>query len=669
MKVFSGLQNWWQARTGQEETPFDGDSTAFFASVVVHVFLLIALGLVPMILDDTGKLNLDVTEIDRFEELKVNEEVYHDDQPSVDIGAVSLADTAMATSQAPEISEVSAIPNPVEITADFVSEITVNQQVEVATGLKFNELLPVKGFVGETTQGAVGAIDRITNEILLSMNERRTLVVWFFDQSASLLRERKTIHDRFDRIYEELGVLEAAGNPAFKQHASKPLLTAMVAFGSKVSFPINDPTDDVSQMKTALASIPRDDSGYERVFEAVYKSVNKFKRYREADADGEPKRNVLFVVVTDEAGDDQAILEPTIKLCVRQQIPVYVVGVPAPFGRKITKVKWVNPDPKFDQSPQWGEVSQGPESFLPERIKLHFSGRREDGDPISSGFGPFSLTRLSIETGGAYIPVHPNRRVGKDVRRSDTTPFAAYFKRFFDTHRMHPYQPDYVSAKEYMRRINTSKMRSSMMQAAARSWVTPMKQPRVRFVKQDEAGFATMLSEAQKDAAVLEPRVNELYQLLKLGETEREQENSVRWQAGYDLAMGRVLAVKARTEAYNAMLAKAKRGLKFQNPKNNTWILSPADELTVGSQLSKTGDKAKEYLKRVVQEHTGTPWALLAQRELDEQIGWKWVEDYTNLSPPPRRTGNNNNNNPAAATNDQAQKLKKPLPKGKIPKL
>jgi len=667
VKLFSKLQTWWQVNTGQEETPFDRDSTAFLASVVVHCFLLVSLGLWPMIFEEE-KLDLTMTEVERVEELKVNEEVYFDDQPTVDIGAVSLADTEMATSQAPEISEVSAIPNPVEITTDVVSEIPVNQQVEVATGLKFSELLPVKGYVGESTRGATGAIDRITHEILLSMQERRTLVVWFFDQSASLMRERQAIHDRFDRVYEELGVLQAAGNPAFRQQASKPLLTAMVAFGKQVTYPLGDPTDNLTEIKDALKNIARDDSGHERVFEAVYKSTNKFKSYRESGTDGEPKRNVMFIVVTDEAGDDQSGLEPTIKICNRHAIPVYVVGVPAPFGRKITQVKWVDPDPKFDQSAQWGEVSQGPESFLPERIKLHFSGSREDQAPISSGFGPFALTRLTIETGGQYIPVHPNRQVGKDLKRSDTAAYAAYFKRFFDPQRMRLYQPDYVSSQEYMRRINGNKMRSSLMQAAAKSWLTPMAEPQVRFVKRDEATFSTMLSEAQKGAAILEPRVNQLYQVLKLGESERPQENSARWQAGYDLAMGRVMAVKARTEAYNAMLAKAKRGLKFKNPKSNTWILQPADELTVGSQLSKTGDKAKEYLARVVEEHAGTPWALLAQRELDQQIGWKWVEDFTDLAPRPRG-GGGGNNNPAPAANDRAQMLKKPAPKRKPPKL
>ena len=37
-------------------------------------------------------------------------------------------------------------------------------------------------------------------------------------------------------------------------------------------------------------------------------------------------------------------------MCRRWAMPVYVVGVPAPFGRRETQMKWVDPDPKFDQT-------------------------------------------------------------------------------------------------------------------------------------------------------------------------------------------------------------------------------------------------------------------------------------------------------------------------------
>ena len=63
--------------------------------------------------------------------------------------------------------------------------------LEPATGLHYAENLAVKGAAGEGTTGAVGAIDRITHEILLSLEERKTLVVWLFDQTASLIPHAK----------------------------------------------------------------------------------------------------------------------------------------------------------------------------------------------------------------------------------------------------------------------------------------------------------------------------------------------------------------------------------------------------------------------------------------------------------------------------------------------
>jgi hypothetical protein len=104
--------------------------------------------------------------------------------------------------------------------------------------------------------------------------------------------------------------------------------------------------------------------------------------------------------------------------------------------------------------------------------------------------------------------------------------------------------------------------------------------------------------------------------------------------------MGRVLALKVRTEGYNAILAKAKQGMRFQNPKNDTWELVRDDEISVGSVLEKQAAQAKVFLKRVVEEHPGTPWAMLAERELKEPLGWKWREKYTGVSEPPAVANN-----------------------------
>ena len=49
--------------------------------------------------------------------------------------------------------------------------------------------------------------------------------------------------------------------------------------------------------------------------------------------------------------------------------------------------------------------------------------------------------------------------------------------------------------------------------------------------------------------------------------------------------------------------------------------------------VKKISDKAKKYLQRVVDEHTGTPWAMLAERELRLDMGWSWQESSIPVPP------------------------------------
>ena len=130
-------------------------------------------------------------------------------------------------------------------------------------------------------------------------------------------------------------------------------------------------------------------------------------------------------------------------------------------------------------------------------------------------------------------------------------------------------------------------MRSSLIQAAEMSSLQPLDPPRRRFVVRSEAQLANELTEAQKDAARIEPALEQFNQILRAGEEDRQREIVPRWQAGYDLAFGRVLANIVRAEGYNAMLAQAKRGLKFEQSENNTWLLNPSEEVAGGSRLER----------------------------------------------------------------------------------
>jgi hypothetical protein len=229
------------------------------------------------------------------------------------------------------------------------------------------------------------------------------------------------------------------------------------------------------------------------------------------------------------------------------------------------------------------------------------------------------------------------------------------------------YRPDYLSPQDYEKRLKASPLRTSLVSAAMLT-APVMEAPKMRFIKRSEAELAGELTRAQQDAAKLEPALTRLAAILEPGMKGREEETTPRWRAGFDLALGRVLAQKVRTETYNAMLAKAKRGLQFENAKNNTWVLAPDNEISVGSKWEREAELAKELLQAVVKEHEGTPWAHLASKELEVPLGWKWKEEFTDLAPrQPAGPGNNNNNNPPPR-DDQKRMLAKP-PSRPVPKL
>jgi len=628
--------------------------SAFLVSLLVHLCALVVLGLLPTRPRQPPLvLAVQSLPVEELQELRMPQAVQFRELPAEEVGAASAAGLAAAMSLAPHVSEVSIMPSPWQAPTVDLAPLEVNQVVETASARFYHQNLVVRGAAGEGTTGAEGAIDRITHEILLSLEERKTLVVWMFDQTASLVPQRQALRQRLGRIYQELGIFQVVPQDASVKDEDKPLLSAVIGFGRNFQVMTLKPTDQIAQIQRALADLPLDDSGTENVFAAVLEAARRYARYRyTTPSRPEPERNVMLVVFTDEAGSDPQRAEEAIKMCRRWAMPVYVVGVPAPFGQRQTRMKWIDPDPRYSQEVQWGIVEQGPETPLPELVRIASADSGEYEEPIDSGFGPFALTRLCYETGGIYFAVHPNRELDRPVRRQEIAPYSSYLARFFDPEVMRKYKPEYVSLPEYQKRITQNKARWALVQAASSSQeLRPMENPVLRFVKrgEGEAEFVQALSAAQQAAAALEPKINALYQILQQGEVDRDKETVLRWQAGYDLAMGRTLAVKVRTETYNAMLAAAKRGLKFANPKNNTWVLRPSDEISVGSQYARLAERARMYLTRVIREHPDTPWAMLAQRELSQPLGWSWREEFTDLSPPPPAPMASNNAPPTPA--------------------
>ncbi|WP_442510238.1 vWA domain-containing protein [Novipirellula sp. SH528] len=660
----------WDEEELEEESFFSAsETTAFAGSMLVHLIIILSLALVPLVMpvDEEAVVLVSPRAEEEIEKVEMIDDVTYSDLPQTEVGANSTADAAMAEASAEMFAEISEIPNPVDLEPTDFGQIMVNKMFTEAVA-PLDRLKNQKGQVGQGTQGAAGAVDRITFEILQSLEERPTLVVWLFDQSGSLHRQRQEIRDRFQRIYSELGIAKESEAAGFRRNTNdSPLLSSVVGFGKTVTLFTEEPIEDLEEIKSIVQNIPVDTSGEERVFSAISSAADQYKSLRRSRGGNGPQRNVLFVVVTDERGDDANMLEQSIAACRKWAIPVYVIGVPAPFGREHTLVKYVDPDPKYDQSPQWAQVDQGPETFYPEQVQVGFTADFKQEPVIDSGFGPYALTRLCYETGGIYFTVHPNRNVSRRVRSSEIDAYSADIEYFFDPNAMARYRPDYLAPQDYVTKVKASPLRQSLVQAAQMRPAQGLSRPQTRFVKRSDAQLVGDLTKAQQDAAKLEPTLIQMATILEPGMKARDSEESLRWKAGFDLAMGRVLAQKVRTETYNAMLAKGKRGMPFEKEKNNTWILEASEEISVGSKWEREAALAKELLEGVSRDHKGTPWALLADQELTVPIGWKWTETFTDLTPRKAGGGGGGNNN--NVPKDDEKRMLKKAPSRPIPKL
>jgi len=627
MGMLEGAKRWWQERTGEDETPLDGDTPAWALSLVIHVAVLLGLGM-SILRDDPQPRRFAVVQVaPDQEEAEVDmtpQEMAISEEPQEDAGAESSDSVDIAQAFAPEFSEQSIVP--VVPTTVFDSDIEVEPVDALPTGPEIDADLVIQGDVGIGTSGAAGAVDRLTMEIAASLEQRPTVVCWVFDQSVSLAGQRKEIAARLQRVFDELGIHDGPDQ--------NELLNMVFAYGKGTMPVIAKPTTEVGDVVRAIESIPIDESGIEMTFTAIADAAKAAKQVRISQS----QRNVMIIAFTDEVGNDEKLADEVARFCRTQAMRVYVVGVPAPFGTRQVSFKFVEFDPKYADDVAWKVVEQGPETLYPEFVRIKTGG--EADEPIDSGFGPFSLSKLCAETGGIYFCVHANRASGSRISDKDTAAMSSRLRHFFDHEKMRSYRPDYLPATKIDQMLAANRAKRALVEAAKSSEISPMDKPRLDFPRQDDGALALLLGEAQKKAAVLAPKIDSMYGMLAAGMPDRDKIGEKRWQAGFDLALGRVLALKVRTDAYNMMLAQAKTGMKFKDANSDTWVLQPSDDVSaVGSQTEKLAKQSKALLDKVVAEHPGTPWARIAAEELRMPLGYSWTERHTGVNEKPKGGG------------------------------
>jgi len=483
-------------------------------------------------------------------------------------------------------------------------------EVVIPTATMLSQAVSIRGNGADLVGGVEGAVDRIAIEIVRHLERGRTLVVWAFDASGSLQVERKRLSKHIETVYTHINQLDES-----HLSADNGLLTTVVAFGHDREALLSKPTSDLSAIQEAIGRVPLDDTGVETTFTTVAETVNKWGHYK--DAENHVYRTMV-IVVTDEVGDDEDRLEDAVVLAQRAKVPVYILGSQAVFGRTYGFMDYIDPKTKyvFHHLP----VKQGPESAFIEQIQLPFWYGGPQYEVLEAGFGPYALSRLSSATGGIYF-----------VTRFDT------HRMGFDPARMREYKPDWVRRDEYEAQIIRSPLRRAILNAAQMTQQRLPEMPSLFFPSVDSPEFKDVMrinqGIAERTAYTVDEALGPINAVVKL----RDHETSRRWQAHYDLIRGRLLAMKVRCYEYNWACARMKKEPpKFSNPRYNAWRLDPDAAIRYSDKAVAASKEAQLLLRRVTEEHPATPWALLAQRELKDPLGFKWVETFVQ----PRRRGN-----------------------------
>ncbi|MBC8116662.1 MAG: VWA domain-containing protein [Candidatus Saccharimonas sp.] len=448
--------------------------------------------------------------------------------------------------------------------------------------------------------GVEGAVDSLTWEIANSLRDKKTLVVWLFDVSPSLAARRAMIADRVENVYNQLTSLNVSSD--------KVLKSAVVTFGEKTNVITKDPVDDVADLVKAVRSIKSESSGNENTFAAVNFVAKHYQTYRT-----QMHRDVMIIIVTDEAGSDPVNLEQAIVNTKRYGMRCYCVGDAAPFGKEFTEA----PFTLENGETVIGVMQRGPETFYPERVRLAYWGANGYAlEDMSSGFGPYGLTRLCNESNGIYFITDDGRG------------------RKFDPQVMRNYAPDYRPIRMLDADIGQNKAKAALIEVCRLLKIDNVPPPRLEFPAENDTVLRQAITESQKPLADFEYKLDHLVRVLEPGEKDRAKIKDARSRAGYDLAMGRVLALRARSFGYNAMLAEMKASpKKFEKEGSNQWRLVPSKEITSGATTKKLATRALDYLNRVIDDNPGTPWELMAELERNTPLGWEWKEANYNPNP------------------------------------
>ncbi len=210
-----------------------------------------------------------------------------------------------------------------------------------------------------------------------------------------------------------------------------------------------------------------------------------------------------------------------------------------------------------------------------------------------------------------------------NARRLSTTSFPPMSQKTFEK-----YQPDYTTDSELEGKLSQYPLRMMTMKAT-KVLDRSLRTFRMRFPEEsDEANFKKKIEQEQESPAYVSAELSDLLEEMK--KLERDEEKSARWLAHFDYTQARVLAQMAHVQEYSFVLGNKLRKdtPKIKDAKNhNGWIIVPQKKLEQKETRGFDSERQK-LLTKIIKEHPGTPWEILARREQATILGLTLQETF-----------------------------------------
>jgi len=478
------------------------------------------------------------------------------------------------------------------------------------------------------------AVAILTNSIQDELGQGDTLVVWLLDASISLEAHRDEMAAQAREFYDKIERRRDTSSIV----ASNRLYSSVIGFGRQAQ-EICPPTTSGAKAIDAIRRVPRDSSGTENVLGAIDHALRLYRRTRQRS------ERLMLVVLTDEVGDDTLKLESSIRHCHDAEAVVHAITATSLLGIQQVIERCVIPIGGTNQT-LWLDVNKGPESAQPQRFFLPYwhestwlpwrpqHARRLADAPwyggayrerLLSGFPPYALTRLSLQTGGTITMFD---------HRHDEPGYYAW-------EQLRGYAPSYESLKSYRDAIRDSLLRQLVTEAAEMSdqYAELFVPPRMAFVANRAAAapyaaqfpavspaeFRTRselaLRAERTRAEMARAKLMRLVQRYRDEQVdwqaEYQREESLRWRAWYDVTIGRLLSASVRYDEYLRALAQVNSSI---DTSTNALMLLPSESLR-GATSREQIDEAMFLLQRCLDANPSTPWAELARWELVQPWG------------------------------------------------